>query len=216
MDSKDVQKILHDMVEHEVGHAVDSHVVQNRMIGEAMRHIGKSLTLESGAYLSVRHEEVLVKPERMAPDSDDGVVLIRRQITMANAYLVMANITTVEGKRHFDIWAYKPDEFDLSKTTFLMLPEPVGNEIIRQLAQIVKNDGAILVQVVSVPDMFKNQPRGEQKPASELFDSQVQPPSDPYDQIAERTSAELETTEANGSERLEESGGLPMVNHSLL
>lgn len=209
MDSKEIQAVIHNAVEHEVGHAVTGPQVINRVIGESMRHIGKTLQLEAGAYLPVRPEEVLCKPERLDAESLDAVVLVRRQIAMDNTYLVLANARLdAQGARHFDFWAYKPDEFDLAQTKFITVPVPVANEILRQLSIVMKGEGAILVQAVSVVNYFPEE--GRLPPAAganELFSSDTADTADTTDTADNDRAREALAVDA---------GGLPPVNHELL
>lgn len=169
------QQLL-NQIHHEVGHALESPANINRAVGEAMRHIGSVLELNSAAYLPIRREEILVAPVQMRPDSREAVLLLTRTINSENAFMVLSNCKTVEDKRAFDLVAYKPDTFALNKTKFLKLPDEVGNEIIRQLNELLKTDGTALLQVVVAKDYFDIE---EKKPEDGLFNSDVQAPNGP-------------------------------------
>ena len=168
------QQLL-NQITHEVGHALESPANINRVVGEAMRHIGSMLEINSAPYLPIRHEEILVKPAQMRPDATEAVLLMTRTITSENAFMVLGSCKTADDKRNFDVMAYKPDAFDLSKTKFIKVPDEVGNEIIRQLNELLKSDGSILLQAVIAKDFFTI----EEKKEDPLFNSDVHAPNEP-------------------------------------
>lgn len=148
--------IVHE-IEHQVAHAVGSPAIVNRTIGEAMRHIGSLLTLGSAPYLPINPEEILAQPQRLPNGSKTGVVLVKRTINSENAFRVLAGITKKEdGTRTIQLIAHKPDEFDLSKTKFIPLPAEVGNEIVRQLNELVDSGGHVLLQCVVINEYFND------------------------------------------------------------
>ena len=178
-DQKAIEQLnlqLLNHIHHEVEHALESPASINRTVGEAMRHIGSILELNSAAYLPIRREEILVPPIQMRPDSREAVLLLARTISSENAFMVLSNCKTVEDKRAFDLVAYKPDTFALNKTRFIKLPTEVGNEIIRQLNELLKTDGTTLLQAVIAKDYFDIE---EKNPEDGLFSSDVQPSSEP-------------------------------------
>ncbi|BAW19258.1 hypothetical protein [Ralstonia phage RP12] len=160
------KKELMDFVSHQVAHAAEdvagSPALINRTVGEAMRHIGSFLEMSSSPYLPVRQDEILVRPEPIVAGERDAVLLITRTLPSDNSYLVMARSQTENGVRRFSLMAYQQDNFNLTKTKFLTLPKEVGNEIIRQLGQIITGDGAILLQCVMAKNFFPETPAEEQ------------------------------------------------------
>lgn len=154
---KELDSIILHRIGHEIEHALESPTNINRVVGEAMRHIGSLLDMSSGSYLPIRHDEILTEPKKLSDDSTDAVLLITRSISNDNAFLVMANCKTIEDKRVFDLCAYKPDNFNLNKTRFIKLPTEIGTEIIRQLNILVKSDGVILLQAAVVKEYFKTE-----------------------------------------------------------
>jgi hypothetical protein len=192
----EVHKFISSLVEHEVGHAIDDPHHINRTVGEAMRHIGGMLFSQSTGYLPIRPEEILCQPERVDAEDGSAVLLTRRVLVAKQSFYVLGIGSTSEGNhRAFSIYAYQPDEFDLNQTKFLALPPPIGNEVIRQLANVVKNDGVVLLCCTIVPDYFKP---AEEQPA-------VPPQTPPQD-----------TTQARVEDVAEAPGVLPAVNHDLL
>lgn len=194
------QEIQHQ-VHHAVEEAMGSPVMVNRAVGEAMRHIASFLDMGCAAYLPVRPEEIMVDPLPLTPETGDAVLLITRTMTIEQSFMVIANTKTIEDNRTIDLIAYKQDSFNLHKTKFLQLPKPVGDEIIRQLNQIVKGDGLVMLQCVIAKNFFKN----EEVKDPNLFNSDVAAPSEvpPPPPVApavpERTP-----------------GGLPAVSHETL
>lgn len=157
MDKNELMHQLSHQIEHAVEDAVSSPSNINRVVGESMRHISAFLELNSSAYLPVRAEEILVQPKVLAPGDRDAVLLVDRTRPSEQSFMVLANSKMVDGGRKFSLYAYQQDNFNLSKTKFIVLPNEVGNEIIRQLGEIVKNEGAILLQCVMAKDYFSEE-----------------------------------------------------------
>lgn len=158
MDNAAVEQLnkqIQDEVQHALGHELTSAIHVNRMIGESMRHIGAVMEMNSAAYLPVRAEELLVEPIKMTADSSDAVLLLTRSITHEQAFMVLSNSKTVDKVRQFDVFAYKEDKFNLHQTKFVQLPQLIGDEIVRQLNQVTKGDGASLLQCIIVKNWFK-------------------------------------------------------------
>jgi hypothetical protein len=163
---------LHD----ELNHRLESPEHINRVIGESMRHIGAFLDMTSSSYLPIRPDEMLVIPALIRPDSTDAVVLMNRNVSIDDSFMVMATIKTMDDRRTFDMVAYKPNNFNLMKSQFLQLPHEVGNEIMRQLNEIVKGDGAVLFQAVIIKNYFPVTPKmPEEEPFSSEVSSAVEP-----------------------------------------
>lgn len=181
------------LIHHQLQHAMDSPEVVNRTVGESMRHIGAVLTSNSAAYLPLRDDEILVQPHRLYPASDDAIVLIKRMITTVNSFLLLADRKTTNDVHNFDLFGFKLDEFNLSKTQFYNLDESVGKELIRQLDKIINSDGLSTVQAVVLKDYFKNKDLpGE----AELFSSEVEAAEPPPEEPAEEVRKELAPTKA--------------------
>lgn len=169
---EELNQQMSQRIHHEVEHAIESPANINRVVGEAMRHIGSFLEMNSTAYLPIRPDEILVTPNQIHPDATEAVLLVTRVINSDNSFTILSNSKTVDDKRIFDITAYKTDNFNLNKTKFVKIPDAIGNEIIRQLNELLTNDGAILLQAVVVKDYFKLEPEVTE---DSLFNSDVQP-----------------------------------------
>lgn len=160
---------LHHQLEHMVDHSINSPMVVNRAVGEAMRHIGAMLEGQSSAYLPFRNEEILVPPEKFHPTLNDAVVFARRSITASNTFTLLVNRKTInEEEITYDLFAFRVDNFDLIKTQFMVLGEAMQKEIIRQLALIVESDGNIVLQCVVLKDYFDKK---ESTIVDDLFNS---------------------------------------------
>ena len=65
MDSNtlaDLNIKIAQQVHAEIDHALESPNHINRVVGEAMRHIGSFLDISSSSYLPVRPEEIIIVP----------------------------------------------------------------------------------------------------------------------------------------------------------
>jgi hypothetical protein len=148
---------LHMDAHHAAEEAVNSPMMVNRMVGEAMRHIGGVLEVQSAAYLPVRPDEILVKPIK-AFNNDDALVLVNRTLPSSNAFIVLVNISQGEGdKKNFDLFAFQINNYRLTESKIIKLNEAIGNEIIRQVIEMSPTYGGLLVQCVILSDYFKNQ-----------------------------------------------------------
>lgn len=195
---------ISQQVHHAIEHAVDSPLLVNRVVGESMRHIGACLEFNSVAYLPLRQEEVLTQPEKLAADSRDAVVLIKRQIVRDNAFLLMVTCKKVEDSRFFDIVAYRPDTFSLDQTKFVQLPENVGRELTRQLNVLIQGEGSALLQAILLKDYF---PIEEVQPANDALPTVTAQLATPTAPVAAETPATPVTPAT---------GGLPPVADSAL
>lgn len=203
--SKELSEFIHHIVHHELEDALGSAPVINRGIGEAMRHIGYMVNANSFAYLPVRQEEHLCKPIKFSTE-DVGVILINREVFHKSAFSVMANAVTEGDERKFELSAFVPNSFNMLGTKFISLPEQIGNEIIRQLNEIMKVDGKILVQVVVIPEYFEVPAPAVSTGDDGLFDSQTAESADP-----ELVPVPAPTTKAPAPEAPAAKGGLPDV-----
>jgi hypothetical protein len=152
-----LQQQLHHDVHHAVDEAIASPMAVNRSVGEAMRHIGTMLEMQSTAYLPLRHDEILVEPAKMPGSENEAVLIVARQVHTENGFLVFANANTQGKQRFIDLTAYKPDIFDLRKTKFLKLPDQIRIELLRQFGVLMAGDGNAVFQVVIASNYFKNE-----------------------------------------------------------
>lgn len=202
-------KQLAGFIAHQVEHEVTSPAVLNRTIGESMRHIGNFLQLSASQYLPIRPEEILVKPEPIGTGDLTGVLLVNRRHDSKQGFYILSNRKTIDGELKFSIFAFQANEFDLLNTKFMVLPQAVGLEIIRQLECIVRGEGANLFQCIVVPNYFPAEPAD----TKDLFSTDLNDGA---------AAAQLETTEIKEPTALEPTapavtiGALPAVNEELL
>lgn len=156
---------MKNFIHHEAHHAVDEALAGpqavNRVIGEAMRHIGSNLTLTSSSYLPLRQDEIMVPPEPMVGQDTRALLLVRRSFHSKNSFQVLATVKVVnpqepqaEHKLEYTIVYFQPNPDDLSATQFMTLPPELSNEVERQLRQLINREGKVLLQAVMAPNYF--------------------------------------------------------------
>lgn len=166
-----IHHAAHDAAHHAVDEVMGSASVINRSVGESMRHIAGVLQMNSVSYLPVRPEEILVKPEKFSSVMVDAIVLINRTMPSENSFMVLFNTKMIDGQRHFDITAYRQDDFVLSRTKFVQIPNDVGAELVRQANLLIQGEGATLLQAVMLRNYFGAE---AQAPAADgLFSSDL-------------------------------------------
>lgn len=198
-----IHNAAHDAAHHAVDEIAGSPSMINRVVGESMRHMAGVLTMNSVSYLPVRPEEILVKPEKFSSVMVDALVLINRAMPSENSFMVLFNSKDIDGQRHYDITAFRPDEFVLSRTKFVQIPNDIGAELVRQANLIIKGEGVTLLQAVMLRNYFTAE---AQAPADteHLFSSDVAAPETP------------EPTEAPAPQSNAIPNTLPAVDEGLL
>lgn len=190
---------IHEQAHHAAEEAVNAPQMINRVVGESMRHISGVLEMHSASYLPVRPEEILVPPENVF-GNNSAVVLLDRMLSSKNSFTCSGNVSTdKEGKRKIDLVGFKLDRFTLSQSKFLTLSADIGNEIIRQVNALAKQDGMFLVQCVLIENFFPAQAPGD----DQLFSTDITEATKP---------ASLPPVEAPKVS----TGGLPPVDATLL
>lgn len=163
-----LQKIIHDQVHHVIDETMAGPLAINRGIGESMRHIGAVLVNASNGYLPIRRSEIMVEPKPYEDTNKKAILIINRVVNDQNSFQIIAEIKKIDSGLEFNVTAFQPDTFDMCKTKFINLPEPMANELIRQLSVLTKKEGALNLQCIILDNFF---PSEEVK--DELFNSDV-------------------------------------------
>lgn len=154
-----IDAVIAQQISEAVSQQIKSPVVQNQIIGAALKHAGLTLAQASSSYESLTPDRILVKPELMKGEDHTAVILMNSFVYTKNAYQLLATAREVDQGAgvlalDFTVTIFVPDPVVTSNTQFFNVSEAMQQEILRQLGVICNKPGSYMFGMVTINNFF--------------------------------------------------------------